>query len=92
MSLGGDMETRAHERCCAHCSHGSPGTIYTGRDYLRASLGMKGGEAEWLAHKVEPFFWSDADMIHVRLCDECAAHLRIDRAAAPPEHTQADPA
>lgn len=33
------------------------------------------------AHEVEPFFWSDAEMIHVRLCEDCAAHLHIDEAA-----------
>ena len=45
---------------------------------------MRGDEAEWLAHKVEPFFWSDADMMHVRLCDDCVAHLGLERVAATP--------
>src|SRR3954465_5286644 len=92
MSLSGDVETRAHERCCAHYSRASPATVYTGRDYLRALLGMRGAEAEWLGRMVEPFFWSGADMIRVHLCDDCAALLRIDSASTTPEPTQADPA
>jgi hypothetical protein len=40
---------------------------------------LRGDEAERQAHKVEPFFWSDADMIHVRLCDDCKARLRLEK-------------
>jgi len=78
-----DWESRALERRCSHCSRESPGTIYPGLDYLRVLQSLRGVEAEWQAHKVEPFFWSDADMIHVRLCDDCSSHLGIGVAAAP---------
>ena len=78
MSSGNDWETRALERRCTHCCRESQGKVYSGQDYLRVLQGLRGDEAERLAHKVEPFFWSDADMIHVRLCGDCAARLRID--------------
>ncbi|HYY97905.1 MAG TPA: hypothetical protein VE642_04895 [Pyrinomonadaceae bacterium] len=77
-----DWQARALERHCTHCRRESEGKVYSGQDYLRALQGMRGDVAERLAHKVEPFFWSDADMIHVRLCDDCAARLRVGDAAA----------
>ena len=80
-----DWENRALERHCSHWSgESSCGKVYPGREFLSALQSLKGGEAAWLAHKVEPFFWSDADMIHVRLCDECAAHLGLDQTKAKP--------
>ena len=77
-----DWETRALERNCSHCSRESPGEVYSGRDYLHALQRLKGDEAEWQAHKVEPFFWSDADVMHVRLCDDCAGRLGLGRPEA----------
>ena len=84
MSSINDWENRALERHCSHCSRETQGTIYPGQDYLRLLQVMRGDEAEWLAHKVEPFFWSDADMMHVRLCDDCVAHLGLEGLAATP--------
>ena len=84
MSSINDWENQALERRCAHCSRGTPGTVYPGQDYLRVLQRMRGDEAAWLAHKVEPFFWSDAEMMHVRLCDDCVAHLGLERVAATP--------
>ena len=75
-----DWEARALERHCVHCRRESEGTVYPGRDYLRRLQVLRGDEALRMARRVEPFFWSDADMIHVRLCDECAAVLGIARA------------
>ena len=77
-----DWETRALERNCSHCNRESPGEVYPGRDYLHALQRLKGDEAEWQGHKVEPFFWSDADLIHVRLCDDCAGRLGLGQAEA----------
>ena len=92
MSSDADWETRALERHCSHYSRESPGAVYSGLDYLRVLQTLKGDEAEWQAHKVEPFFWSDAAMIHVRLCDACVSRLGIDKAAAAPEPSPAGPA
>lgn len=78
MSSGGDWDSLALERRCVHCSLGSPCEVYSGSVYLRVLQRLKGGEAEWQAHKVEPFFWSDADMIHVRLCADCVAALGVE--------------
>ncbi len=82
MSPDADWETRALERHCSHCSRESPGEVYSGLDYLRVLQRLKGDEAEWQAHKVEPFFWSDADMMHVRLCHDCAKRLGLGQAEA----------
>lgn len=81
MSSGDEWQARALERRCAHYSRDSQGTVYSGADYLRVLQGLRGDEAERLAHKVEPFFWSDADMIHVRLCRDCAARLHVEEPA-----------
>ncbi len=81
MSSVGDWETRALERRCVHCSRASQGTVYTGLDYLRIVQRLRGEEAMRLARLVGPFFWSDADMMHVRLCAECIARLGIENVA-----------
>jgi hypothetical protein len=83
MSSAVDWEGLALERRCSQCSRETPGAVYAGRDYRRVLQGMEGDEAAWQAHKVEPFFWSDADIIHVRLCDDCAARLGLKEAAPP---------
>ena len=82
MSSVCDWETGALERRCVHCSRESSGNVYSGQDYLRVLQGLRGDEAERLAHKVEPFFWSDADMVHVRLCDDCVASLGVEKVGA----------
>lgn len=82
MASVSDWETRALERRCVHCCRESQGTAYTGQDYLRGLQGLKGDEAVRLARLVGPFFWSDADMISVRLCDDCRARLGLRTVAA----------
>jgi hypothetical protein len=82
MSSDADWETGALERRCVHCSGESRGEVYSGREYLRVLQRLKGDEAERQAHKVEPFFWSDADLLRVRLCDECAEHLGLRKPEA----------
>lgn len=92
MSSVSDWETGALERRCVHCSREPSGKVYSGQDYLRVLQRLRGDEAESLAHKVEPFFWSDADMMRVRLCDECVASLGIEKAAAGTASSVAAPA
>jgi hypothetical protein len=82
MSSAGSWESSALERHCSHCSGEAPGEVYPGRDYLSALQRLKGDEAEWQAHKVEPFFWSDAEMMHVRVCGDCAKCLGLGQAEA----------
>lgn len=81
MVTDSDWETRAFERHCTHCSRETQGETYAGRDYLRRLESLRGDEAMRLARKVEPFFWSDADLMHVRLCDACATALGFIQAA-----------
>lgn len=90
MSSAEEWQARALERRCTHCSRESQGLVYSGRDYLRVLQGLRGDEAERLGHRVEPFFWSDADMIHVRLCGDCVAHLGVDKVAEPLSPAPAD--
>ena len=75
MSPANDWEPRALERHCSHRNRESPGKPSAGKEYRRMSLGMKGDEEVWLAHKVEAFFWPGADIVHVHLCDDCASRL-----------------
>lgn len=77
MSSDGECWVKALERSCVHCSREAPGEVYSGREYLRALQALRGDVAEWQAHKVEPFFWSDAEMMHVHLCDDCVNRLGI---------------
>lgn len=72
-----DWEARAHERCCVHVCSVSQGTVYNGQNYLRGLQHLRESEAMRLGRAVGPFFWSDADMIRVRLCDDCRARLGL---------------
>ncbi len=77
-----DWEAAAHERKCVHCSRESHCTVYSGRDYLRLLQTHRGAEALRLARAVGPFFWADADAMHIRLCRECAARLGLEAVEA----------
>ena len=77
MTTDRDWEARALERHCVHCSRETTGTTCTGRDYLGRLQVLRGVEAMSVARKVEPFFWADADMISVRLCEDCSASLGL---------------
>ena len=80
MSSVSEWEIWALERHCAHCAGDAPGKVYSGQDYLRLLQGLRGAEALRLARLVGPFFWSDASMMRVRLCDDCTAALGIAKA------------
>ena len=84
MATVSEWGARALERHCVHCSRETQGTAYAGRDYLRGLQLLRGGEAMSMARRVEPFFWSDADMISVRLCEDCRALLKLRAVAGGP--------
>lgn len=87
MATDSEWEALARERCCVHCRLESRGAAYAGRDYLRGLQALRGGEAMSIARKVEPFFWSDAAMTTVRLCENCRERLGLraePELAAPP--------
>lgn len=90
MATVSDWGARALERHCTHCSRESTGTTYNGLDYLGRLQVLRGGEAMSMARKVEPFFWADADMISVCLCDDCRAGLGLRAEAEEPSFVSAD--
>jgi hypothetical protein len=49
---------------------------------------MRGPQALELARRVQPFFWADARLLRVWLCDDCSARAGL----RPPCLTRADAA
>src|SRR5947209_5966198 len=68
-----------HDRRCVHYAEGAPAEPDAGAVYLRALQRLKGSEAALMARRVEQFFWSDAKVIRVWLCGDCAARLGLRR-------------
>lgn len=71
-----DEPTR-RDRRCAHHVQGAQAEPYRGEVYLRALQRMRGSDAARAARQVEPFFWSDAKVVRVWLCGDCAATLGL---------------
>jgi hypothetical protein len=67
------------ERHCAHHLGGAAGAAYAGKSYIAALQRLKGSEAMEAARHVEPFFWSDAPLVTVWLCGDCAAALGLSK-------------
>jgi hypothetical protein len=67
------------DRHCVHFAEGAAMEPYAGEVYLRALQRLKGGEATLMARRVEQFFWSDAKVVKVWLCGECAARLGLNQ-------------
>ncbi|MDT5294714.1 MAG: hypothetical protein QOJ76_1594 [Acidobacteriota bacterium] len=67
------------ERHCAHHLGGAAGEPYGGKSYVAALQRLKGSEAMEAARYVEPFFWSDAPLVTVWLCGDCAAALGLSK-------------
>lgn len=83
MTVLTERDEQTFERRCVHCSSDEPAQDCPGAVYLGALGRLKGSEALMLARKVEPFYWSDADVIHIHLCRDCTAALRLDNRQAP---------
>lgn len=60
------------ERECVHRPSGVPGSFYRGQEFVSALYRLRGDAAVKLARKVQPFFWSDADLLSVWLCADCS--------------------
>lgn len=72
-------ESFRRDRRCTHTARGGEaGRAYPGEVYLRALQRLKGTDAARAARNVEPFFWADAKVVRVWLCDQCAAPLGLD--------------
>jgi hypothetical protein len=67
------------DRHCVHYEEGAQAEPYAGEVYLRALQRLKGSEAAQMARRVGQFFWSDAKVVRVWLCGECAAGLGLGR-------------
>ena len=65
------------ERECIHREEGADGDFYNGVFYIQALQRLRVDDAVRMAGKVTSFFWADAPHIHVWLCHDCAAELRM---------------
>ena len=63
------------ERECIHRKLGPHGEYYSGESYVQALQLLRGDRAVKVAGRVGAFFWSDAPITRVWLCDECAADM-----------------
>lgn len=64
-------------RECVHRADGAAGGFYRGSAYVRQLQRLPSADALKAAARVTPFFWADAAHIHVWLCRDCAAGLRL---------------
>ena len=65
------------ERRCVHYAEGAAGETFAGSRYVAALQKMRGSEALTLARRVEPFFWEDARLVRVWLCQRCAVEFGL---------------
>ena len=65
------------DRRCAHYAEGARGSWLPGEVYLNALQRMRGSDAARAARNVEPFFWADAKVVRVWLCQECASAVGL---------------
>jgi len=65
-------DTFRRDRRCVHYTEGTQGRSLPGEVYLSALQRMRGTDAARAARNVEPFFWADAKVVRVWLCQECA--------------------
>ncbi len=66
------QERALRERECVHRPTGTPGSFYRGQEFVSALHRLRGDAAVNVARKVQPFFWSDADLLSVWLCADCS--------------------
>jgi len=59
-------------RECYHRAEGLAGAYYQGEKFVAALHRLRGEAGLRMARKVQPFFWSDAPLLDVWLCAECA--------------------
>lgn len=77
--MGGHSTDQAlRERECMHRAHGVRGTYYAGEQFVSALQRLRGEAGLRMARKVQPFFWADAPLLSVWLCEECSAEAGLD--------------
>lgn len=69
------------ERECLHRRPGLSGRFYRGDEFVSALYRLRGDAAMRVARKVQPFFWSDADLLSVWLCADCSGEVGLVRVA-----------
>ena len=71
--MGGYSPDEAlRERDCVHRAAGRAGTFYPGALFVAALYRLRGEAGLRMARKVQPFFWADAPLVRVWLCEDCA--------------------
>lgn len=77
-----EMGNAAQERHCIHYREQATGNCYSGTEYVEALQRLKGSAAMKAASNVEAFFWRDASMIKVWLCQQCASVMSLKTSRA----------
>ncbi len=70
-------EPAMRERECVHRSPSIEGSYYSGETYIRSLQRLRVDAALKVSSKVGAFFWSDAPMIRVWLCRDCASKIGL---------------
>jgi hypothetical protein len=70
-------ELAVRERECIHRSKAIAGRYYSGELYIQSLQRLRGSAALKVASKVGAFFWSDAPLINVWLCSDCACEAGL---------------
>ena len=68
------------ERECIHREEAADGDFFNGVFFVQALQRLRADQALKVAHKVTPFFWTDAQRVLVWLCRECATELHLGEA------------
>ena len=64
-------------RDCIHRASGRAGAFYPGEQFVAALHRLRGEAGLRMARQVQPFFWADAPLVSVWLCEECAAEAGL---------------
>lgn len=73
--VGGAADLR--ERVCIHRKLEMEGQFYTGEAYVASLQRLRSEAAVSMARKVGAFFWSDAALMRVWLCRNCAVEAGL---------------
>lgn len=66
-----------HLRECLHRQRGAAGDFYTGEQFVAALHRLRGEAGSRMARKVQPFFWADAALVSVWLCEGCSTEAGL---------------
>ena len=74
---GRSPDRALRERECLNRSLGVTGTFDPGEQFVSALHRLRGEAGLRMERKVQPFFWADAPLVSVWLCEECSAEAGL---------------